>query len=50
MKDRNTVNELLRSLSLIGMPVMTGKELRYQAMPLVGQAVILFGKTAALKP
>lgn len=50
MKDQNTVNELLRSLSLIGMPVMEKNELRYQAMPIVGQAVILFGKTAALKP
>lgn len=49
MKDQNTVNELLRSLSLIGLPVMEKNELRYQAMPIVGQAVILFGKTAALR-
>ncbi len=49
MQDRRTVDELLRSLSFIGLPTMEGKELRYASMPMVGQAVILFGKTAALK-
>ena len=49
MKDQRTVDELLRSLSVIGLPTIEGKELRYASMPMVGQAVILFGKTAAWK-
>jgi hypothetical protein len=49
MQDWRTVDELLRSLSVIGLPTVEGKELRYVSMPMVGQAVILFGKTAALK-
>lgn len=49
MQDHRTVSELLHSLSIIGLPTMDGDGLRYQSMPMVGQAVILFGKTAALK-
>ncbi|MEW6307103.1 MAG: hypothetical protein AB1705_26870 [Verrucomicrobiota bacterium] len=48
MEDRRTAMELLQSLSQVGMPVMEGEELRYGAMPPVGQAVILFGKTGLL--
>ncbi len=49
MQDHRTVSELLHSLSIIGLPTMDSDGLRYQSMPMVGQAVILFGKTAALK-
>lgn len=48
MQDRRTVSELLGSLSIVGLPRMEGDELHYQSMPMVGQAVILFGKTAEL--
>jgi hypothetical protein len=50
MQDRRTVDELLRSLSVIGLPVREGEGIRYAAMPMVGQAVILFGKTQLLRP
>jgi hypothetical protein len=49
MQDWRTVDELLRSLSIIGLPAVEGDGLHYASMPMVGQAVILFGKTAALK-
>ena len=49
MKDQKTLEELLRSIRLVGLPVIDGDGLSYMSMPMVGQAVILFGKTAALQ-
>ena len=40
--------KLLKSSALIGLPVFENSELRYNAMPPVGQAVVLFGKTELL--
>jgi hypothetical protein len=50
MQDHRTVDVLLRSLNVIGLPVREGEGIRYAAMPMVGQAVILFGKTQMLRP
>jgi len=51
MKDREVFESLLRASRWAGMPVFEGDKLRYQTMPPVGQAVILFGKTLGpLKP
>jgi hypothetical protein len=45
MKDDEVFESLLRASRWAGMPVFEGDQLRYQTMPPVGQAVILFGKT-----
>jgi hypothetical protein len=45
MKDDEVFQSLLRASVWAGMPVFEGNKLRYQTMPPVGQAVILFGKT-----
>jgi hypothetical protein len=45
MQDREVFESLLRASRWAGMPVFEGDRLRYQTMPPVGQAVILFGKT-----
>jgi hypothetical protein len=51
MKDEEVFESLLRASRWAGMPVFEGDQLRYQTMPPVGQAVILFAKTlAAPKP
>lgn len=50
MGDAAAARELLRSSILAGGPVWRDEELSYAAMPPVGQAVILFAKTALLKP
>jgi len=49
MGDEETAESLLKSLALAGLPELRSGELRYTSMPLVGQAVILFGKTELLK-
>jgi len=48
MKDDEVFESLLRASRWAGMPVFEGDKLRYQTMPPVGQAVILFGKTLRL--
>lgn len=47
--DATTAHQLLKSATLLGMPVLHDEELQYSIMPAVGQAVILFGKTELLK-
>lgn len=41
--------QLLKASAIVGMPVFNEGELQYLSMPIVGQAVILFGKTELLK-
>jgi hypothetical protein len=48
MGDTETAWHLLKSAVLVGGPVMESGELRFTQMPMVGQAVILFGKTQLL--
>jgi hypothetical protein len=48
MSDESMTTQLLKSSALIGSPVLQRDELRYDVMPPVGQAVILFGKTELL--
>ncbi len=47
--DDATAWELLRASALVGLPQLQNGQLRYNAMPAVGQAVILFGKSELLK-
>jgi len=47
--DEATAWELLQASALVGLPEWHNGELRYNAMPTVGQAVILFGKSELLK-
>jgi hypothetical protein len=49
MDDHETTASLLKASAFAGMPEFHSGELRYTAMPPVGQAVILFGKTELLK-
>jgi hypothetical protein len=49
MGDKEMAVQLLKSSAWLGMPTYRNQELRYAAMPPVGQAVILFGKTELLK-
>jgi hypothetical protein len=41
---------LLKAAAIVGGPTLENGELHYTEMPMVGQAVILFGKTAMLAP
>ena len=50
MNDDETALALLRAVALLGQPTLLDDGLQYQAMPTVGQAVILFGKTILLQP
>ena|GEM_PF-1355135 len=47
--DKALAEALLRSVALTGLPEWKGDMLSYAAMPPVGQAVILFGKSELLK-
>jgi hypothetical protein len=47
--DDATAWELLKASALVGLPQLQNGQLRYNAMPTVGQAVILFGKSELLK-
>ena len=47
--DKALAEALLRSVALVGLPEWKGDALSYAAMPPVGQAVILFGKSELLK-
>ena len=47
--DTNTAQRLLNAATLAGLPVLHDDELQYQSMPLVGQCVVLYGKTEMLK-
>jgi hypothetical protein len=47
--DDRTAWELLKASALVGWPELQNGKLRYDAMPTVGQAVILFGKSELLK-
>jgi len=47
--DDSTAWELLKASALVGWPELQDGKLRYDAMPAVGQAVILFGKSELLK-
>jgi hypothetical protein len=49
MGDEEMTIALLKSSAVLGMPVLRNGELRYDAMPPVGQAVILFGKAELVK-
>ena len=49
MGDDATAHSLLKASVLAGLPELRNGELHYTAMPPVGQAVILFGKTELLK-
>ena len=49
MQDVATAKSLLKASAVAGLPVLGSGELYYSAMPPVGQAVILFGKTELLK-
>lgn len=49
MGDEKMAVQLLRSSAWLGLPTYRNRELSYAAMPQVGQAVILFGKTELLK-
>jgi hypothetical protein len=49
MDDLATGEQLLRSLSLLGLEVREGDKLYYRDVPVVGQAVILFGRTELFK-
>jgi len=49
MGDEAMEEQLLKSSVLLGIPEFKNAELQYRAMPTVGQAVILFGKTELLK-
>jgi hypothetical protein len=46
--DEGTAWELLKASALVGLPLLHDGKLQYLAMPTVGQAVILFGKSALL--
>lgn len=48
MRDEPLTEALLRSVAIAGLPRLGEGELQYHAMPPVGQAVILFGKTERL--
>lgn len=48
MEDWEMTRRLLRASMLAGRPIWSDGELQYAAMPPVGQAVILFGKTMIL--
>lgn len=50
MDDRQTAMRLLRASVLAGIPQYSEGKLRYETMPTVGQAVILFGKTVLMNP
>jgi hypothetical protein len=47
--DDTTPCQLLEASALVGSPQLQNRKLQYQAMPIVGQAVILFGKSELLK-
>jgi hypothetical protein len=47
--DDATAWQLLKASAMVGMPVLHGGELQYLSMPVVGQAVVLFGKTELMK-
>ena len=49
MEDDATAKSLLKASAVAGFPELRSGELHYTAMPPVGQAVILFGKTELLK-
>lgn len=49
MDDLATGEQLMRSLSLLGLEVRDGSELYYREIPVVGQAIILFGRTELFK-
>lgn len=48
MSDWETAGQLITAATLIGRPVLRKGQLEYKAMPAVGQAVILYGKTLML--
>jgi len=47
--DTETAWQLAAAVAVAGLPYLHGGELRYTAMPPVGQAVILFGKSELMK-
>jgi len=47
--DAPTAWKLLQATAVVGLPQLQDGELRYNAMPPVGQAVILFGKSQLMK-
>ncbi len=47
--DEATAGQLLKASAMAGMPVLREGELEYLSIPVVGQAVILFGMTELLK-
>ena len=47
--DDTTAWQLLEASALVGSPQLQNGKLRYNSMPIVGQAVILFGKSELLK-
>jgi hypothetical protein len=47
--DDATAWELLKASALVGLPRLQGGKLQYMAMPTVGQAVVLFGKSELLR-
>jgi len=49
MGDSDTAWRLLQATAIVGLPSWQRGELQYTLMPPVGQAVILFGKTALLE-
>jgi hypothetical protein len=49
MRDEQMATQLLKSSALAGMPIFKTNGLQYSAMPPVGQAIILFGKTELIK-
>ncbi len=49
-QDRETAWALLKASALVGGPSLQDGELHYSAMPPVGQAVVLFGKTLLRAP
>lgn len=49
MNDETTAVSLLKAAALAGIPKLRNGELNYTAMPPVGQAVILFGKTELMR-
>jgi hypothetical protein len=50
MEDWSTNRSLLEASVVVGMPVFQKGEIHYLAMPIVGQAIVFFGKTLTLHP
>ena len=50
MDDREIATQLIAASVLTGLPEYSDGKLHYHTMPVVGQAVILYGKTLLLNP